>query len=340
MTGSRPHTHAIPYARACLSAVVSLSLACERIPDSGDAADPVVETHTIGDTTVVRTVSGSVWGGDATLVPETAIGELDGPDEYLFGSVRSIAVDDDHNVYVLDGQARHVRAYDSEGTYLRTLGRDGEGPGEFKVPIGLAISEGRLLVRDPANGRVQLFALETGENEEWRYLPSDYFMNTPLYRDDHGRIYVDISDPQVHFIVMDSDGTQLDTISPPAAPVDFDDDKYSMSDVSESGDQWMSVGATVPFSPNCTGRSTLPATSCRPCQPRTESTSSGRVACCALRGTTHRWRCWTMNATAMNGGSWTGCARSMQGGAGTVPPFRTTSRRSGALPPEATAGSG
>ena len=250
MTGPRPHPLTIPYARACLLAVVSLSLACEQMPDSGDAADPVVETDTIGDTTVVRTVSGSVWGGDATLVPETAIGELNGPDEYLFGSIRAIAVDDDHNVYVLDGQARHVRAYDSDGTYLRTLGRDGEGPGEFKVPIGLAISDGRLLVRDPANGRVQLFALETGENEEWKYLPSDYFMNTPLYRDDQGRIYVDISDPEVHFIVMDSDGTQIDTISPPEAPADFDDDQYSMTAESESGDQWMSVGATVPFSPN------------------------------------------------------------------------------------------
>ncbi len=244
----RPRTPA--FIRGCLPAAASLCLACGPGADPRDAAGPVVETETIGDTTVVRTVSGSVWGGDATLVPETSIGELDGPDEYLFGSVRSIAVDDDRNVYVLDGQARHVRAYDADGNYLRTLGRDGEGPGEFKVPIGLAISNGRLLVRDPANGRVQLFVLETGENQEWRYLPSEYFMNTPLYRDDHGRVYVDISDPEVHFIVMDDDGAPLDTISAPAAPADFDDDEYSMSTVAESGDRWMSVGATVPFGPD------------------------------------------------------------------------------------------
>ena len=160
-------------------AVASLPLACGPISDSRDATDTVVETETIGDTTVVRTVSGSVWGEDATLVPEVSIGELDGPEEYLFGSVRSIAVDDDHNVYILDGQARHVRVFDSAGTYVKTLGGPGEGPGEFKVPIGLAISNGRLLVRDPANGRVQLFGLETGETEEWRYLPSDYFMEYP-----------------------------------------------------------------------------------------------------------------------------------------------------------------
>ena len=231
-------------------AVASLPLACGPISDSRDATDTVVETETIGDTTVVRTVSGSVWGEDAALVPEVSIGELDGPEEYLIGSVRSIAVDDDHNVYVLDGQARHVRVFDSEGTYVKTLGRDGEGPGEFKVPIGLAISNSRVLVRDPANGRVQLFGLETGENEEWKYLPSGVFMNTPLYQDDQGRVYVDITEEEQRFIVMDSDGTQIDTISPPTAPADFDDGKYSMSARGESGDRWISVGATVPFSPD------------------------------------------------------------------------------------------
>ena len=232
----RPATpRAAPFIRSCILAAASLSLACGPVSDSRDATDTVVETETIGDTTVVRIVSGSVWKGDATLVPETSIGELDGPEEYLFGTVGSIAVDDDHDVYVLDRQARHVRVYDSDGTYLRTLGRDGEGPGEFKVPIGVAVSNGRLLVRDPANGRVQLFGLETGENEEWRYLPSDYFWNTPLYTDDRGRIYVDISDREMRFIVMGPDGTQLDTISAPEAPADFDDSKYAMNARGESG---------------------------------------------------------------------------------------------------------
>ena len=242
-------------------AVASLPLACGPISDSRNTTETVVETETIGDTTVVRTVSGSVWGGDATLVPEVSIGELDGPEEYLFGSVSSITVDDKHNVYVLDGQARHVRVFDSAGTFVKTLGRDGEGPGEFNVPIGIAISNGRVLVRDPANGRVQLFGLETWENEEWRYRPSEVFVNTPLYTDDQGRIYVDISDDRhagasavardyLRFIVMGPDGAHVDTISFPDPPADFDADQYRMSAEAESGDRWISVGATVPFSPD------------------------------------------------------------------------------------------
>ena len=226
-------------------AVASLPLACGPASDSRNRTGIIVETETIGDTTVVRTVSGSAWGEDVALVPETSIGEMEGPEEYLFGSVRAIAVDDDYSVYVLDGQARHVRVFDSAGTYVETLGRGGEGPGEFQVPIGIAISDGRVLVRDPANGRVQLFGLETGATEEWTYLPSPYFWNTPLYRDDQGRIYVDNSDDEQRFIVMDSDGTHIDTISAPDAPAGFDEGEYFV----RYEDERISVGETVPFSP-------------------------------------------------------------------------------------------
>ncbi len=251
-SSTRPHRHARAalFARGFLVTLASLPLACGETPDPPDGAGPVVETETIGDTTVVRTVSGSVWGEHAALVPEVSIGETDGPEEYLFGSVRSITVDDDHNVYVLDGQASHVRVYDSTGSFVATLGRQGEGPGEFQVPIGIAISSGRVLVRDPANARVQLFHLETWEADEWRYGPSDIFLNSPLYTDDQGRIYVDItSDEEQRFLVMGPDGAHIDTIPAPDAPPDFDDGRYRLLARAENDGRWISVSATVPFSP-------------------------------------------------------------------------------------------
>ncbi|MXX72042.1 MAG: 6-bladed beta-propeller [Gemmatimonadetes bacterium] len=100
---------------------------------------PEIVTETIGDTMVVRTLSGSVWGTEATLVPEVAIGDLDGPEEYLFGSIRSIAVADDGTIHVLDVQAQHVRVFDSLGVYVETLGRRGEGPGEFSEAEAIAV---------------------------------------------------------------------------------------------------------------------------------------------------------------------------------------------------------
>ena len=234
----------------CVLGLVSLALACGEASDAPDSAGPVVETETIGDTTVVRTLSGSVWQGNATLVPEVAVGELDGPEEYLFGSVRAITVDDDHNLYILDGQASHVRVYDSAGAYVATLGREGKGPGEFEVPIGIAVSEGRVLVRDPANARVQLFHLGTWAAEEWRYGPSDIYVNSPLYTDDRGRIYVDVAtDEEQRFVVMGPDGTPIDTILAPDAPPDFDDRRYRLQARGESERGIAHVSATVPFSP-------------------------------------------------------------------------------------------
>ena len=102
-------TLAIAIAAAALAA-------CGTDTDSSSAG--LAEAHeqaveTIGDTTVVRTLSGSVWGTEATLVPEVSAGDLDGPEEYVFGTVGSMAVDDDRRVYVLDYQAQHVRVYDA-----------------------------------------------------------------------------------------------------------------------------------------------------------------------------------------------------------------------------------
>ncbi|MDE2761959.1 MAG: 6-bladed beta-propeller [Gemmatimonadota bacterium] len=121
-----------------LSAIAASALAA--CADTGSyASGQAVVTEIIGDTTVVRTLSGSVWEGGAALVPEVSIGELDGPEELLFGGIRSIAVDDDHNVYVFDRQAQHVRVFDPDGVYLETLGRPGEGPGEFSRAEAIAM---------------------------------------------------------------------------------------------------------------------------------------------------------------------------------------------------------
>ena len=140
-----------PHALALLSATATaLLVACGTDTDpAGSTPGPTPETVTeaIGDTTVVRTLSGSVWGMEATLVPEIAIGRLDGPEEYLFGSIRSIAVADDGTIHILDLQGQHVRVFDSLGVYVETLGRRGEGPGEFSQAEAIAVSAGRAPCR-------------------------------------------------------------------------------------------------------------------------------------------------------------------------------------------------
>src|SRR5690606_23363068 len=111
-------------------------------------------------TVIVTTHGGSVWPAPATLIEELRIGVLDGADEYMFGQVQEIAPDAKGGVYVFDGQVPALRYYDASGAYVRTLGGEGSGPGEYRdVALGLAVrSDRRIVMRDPRNNRLNVYA--------------------------------------------------------------------------------------------------------------------------------------------------------------------------------------
>lgn len=208
-------------------------------------AGPRVEIDTIGDTTIVRTLSGSVWAAEAALVPEVSIGEMDGPSEYLFGRIGSLAVDSDGNVHVFDSQADQVRVFDPDGTYIATLGREGEGPGEFGRAEAIAVlPDGRLLVRDPGNMRVQVFDRASGETDEWEYNSGNtYRAGAPLYTDVRGRTFLLTRGPSGDdiVIVLGADGTHLDTLPEPTTD-------YRPVNVKAETEN-ASVTSSVPFTP-------------------------------------------------------------------------------------------
>ena len=61
-------------------------------------------------------------------------------------------------LYVADTQAHDVKAFDREGRLASTLGRRGEGEGEFNYPTHLHFARGELYVSDTMNSRVQVFS--------------------------------------------------------------------------------------------------------------------------------------------------------------------------------------
>ena len=203
---------------------VAATAACGTDTGSTDSG-PEVSVESIGDTTVVRTLSGSVWATDATLVPEVTIGELDGPEEYLFGSIRSITVDADGRVFVLDGQAADIRVFDSEGTYVETVARRGEGPGELSNATSVAVlPDGRVLAHEAGEMLVKVVGPGSGDHEHWTYPQGAIVVPVkPLRIDRSGRILVPAAGttPNGDFVqyqyVMDSDGEVLDSLAPPAS---------------------------------------------------------------------------------------------------------------------------
>ncbi|MDX1394830.1 MAG: hypothetical protein R3195_10575 [Gemmatimonadota bacterium] len=203
---------------------------------------------TVGDTIIVRTVAGSVWG-KARLVEELRIGQFDGPEEYTFGQIAAIRTGADGTLYVLDQQPASLRAYSPEGEFMRQLAGHGEGPGEINRPdAGLAIlPDGRILVRDPAGARISVFGADGGYETEWR-IRGGSFTSTPLYVDRTGHVYQQLFE-------FDPDGSRMWLVrhSPAGEPIDTlpvpQGDAPQLMAVNEGPNGTSSSSTSVPFWP-------------------------------------------------------------------------------------------
>ncbi|TVP55872.1 MAG: 6-bladed beta-propeller, partial [Gemmatimonadales bacterium] len=195
----------------------------ERAP--GDATGSwSSEEEQRGDTTIVRTFSGSVWGDTMTLVPELVIGELDGEAPYVFGLVTAIDVDSEGRIYVADRQAAEVRVFDRDGRFLRVIGSRGDGPGEYQQPDHLRItSNDEIVVRDQQGGRFVVFSTSGEYLRSWR-LSGNFFTSQPFHLDAQDRIYnpdlrfdlpMESPDRQILVQIDAATGQVLDTLLPP-----------------------------------------------------------------------------------------------------------------------------
>ena len=84
--------------------------------------------------------------------------EQETPDE--FGRVSAVALGPDGTVFVADDANSEIRVFGLDGAHLRTFGRDGEGPGEFRSLYSIAWFGDRLLTYDPHLGRIGEFSAD------------------------------------------------------------------------------------------------------------------------------------------------------------------------------------
>jgi hypothetical protein len=91
---------------------------------------------------------------ERTVQPaEGAPGELVSPDD--------VALMDDGTLLVADEKPTSVKVYGADGQYLRTIGREGAGPGELRAAF-LALNGDTLLVQDPSQSRVTAYRVSDG----------------------------------------------------------------------------------------------------------------------------------------------------------------------------------
>lgn len=119
----------------------------------------VAEVFQLGDTTVVRTVSGSIWERPARLSEELRLGSIDEAEETSFGAISHAAVAEDGSVFLYDAQVPQIYHFGASGKLLALIGREGEGPGEYSDRVnGVIIAGSRLLVSDPGTRRLSAFS--------------------------------------------------------------------------------------------------------------------------------------------------------------------------------------
>ncbi len=130
---------------AIFLAALILTSAC-----SSDApAGPVATVRDSAGITIVENADLELADGGGfslTSEPLVQIGTLNGPEETQLYGVRGASRLSDGRIALVNSQAPDLRIFGSDGEYLATHGRKGEGPGEFQTPSLVGLLPGDTIV--------------------------------------------------------------------------------------------------------------------------------------------------------------------------------------------------
>ncbi len=157
----------------------------------------------------------------------------------------TIAVDDWGRVYVADRKPPAVKVFDSTGSLVRIIGREGGGPGEFRVAF-IAVRGGLLVVQDPMQSRTTVFDSAGSYLRSWK---SSCCYWDQIFIDREMRIYIPTSTTSdgkqsrgQAYTRYQVDGQLVDTLWIPSR-----DEGKSWRVASKDGNVQMSMG--IPFTP-------------------------------------------------------------------------------------------
>ncbi len=128
------------------------------------------------------------------LIEDLVIGKSKDNENYMFSSLRSVQVNDEGDIFVLDWKENLIKVYDKTGKHIRTFGKTGQGPGEFQSPSRMYMcSDGRILIMDRGNSRLGFYSKDGRclQEQDTRELGS-VLRTKP---DSRGHIYGEISIP-------------------------------------------------------------------------------------------------------------------------------------------------
>jgi hypothetical protein len=95
--------------------------------------------------------------------PTISIGSADGPEESQLHRVRAVARLSDGRIVLANSGSAELRVYGPDGRWLRSIGREGDGPGEFRLLRSFQlVAPDTLIAFDPSSSRVTVFTADGG----------------------------------------------------------------------------------------------------------------------------------------------------------------------------------
>ncbi len=116
---------------------------------------------------IVHNVQPGKWGPTpkVRLEPVRIIGDADTEDENLaFNMPNDLAEDSRGNIYIADSSNARIQKFTKDGTFVASLGRKGQGPGEFASIRALVVAaDDRVVAFDASQRRLTILTTEGKE---------------------------------------------------------------------------------------------------------------------------------------------------------------------------------
>lgn len=161
------------------------------------------------------------------LKEELSMGGANKKKEYMLTEVRSLAVDNEERIYVLDRKKANIKVFDKSGEYLRTIGKKGLRQGMLNDPMNIFVSNKNEIAVSDFMNRCLLFYSKEGKLIKSLSAANMYIINSAINSEgniiamtipiDQGRFRYELK-------IFDSDLNLLKTIATLNSPTiqDFD----------------------------------------------------------------------------------------------------------------------
>lgn len=153
------------------------------------AAALLVTSVTVQDTVVVQAPEVGAWG-DVRLVQEVRIGTVMGAEEEEFGRIKDVAVGSDGSIWIVDLYLKTIRVFNKDGSYRTAVGREGQGPGEFKQLMAIGPYLDGIATWDPGQARVSVFSLDGEFQRSYQPGVAGFSDRRQFVTDVYGNFYV------------------------------------------------------------------------------------------------------------------------------------------------------